>query len=125
MGIGGRIFSHVPVQAVGRSLDQLVEFVGSAPAPSVPQLFETFSQDEPAEVAAETELPGFADLRAALRMVACGEAQSIMLCGFPDGHELLRGWPELAIEGVVVEPVIRSGGGGFDIRVRSASPAEA
>jgi hypothetical protein len=98
-----------------------VEFVGSAPAPSVPQLFETFSQDEPAEVAAETELPGLADFRVALRMVACGEAHSITLCGFPDGHELLRVGRELAIEGVVVEPVIRSGGGGFDIRVRQAS----
>lgn len=121
MGIGNRVFAHGPAQAVGRSLGQLVEFVPSSPAPSVPQLFETFPQDEPAEVAAETELPGLADLRAALDMVAEGVARSITLCGFPDTVELLRAGHELTIEGVVVEPLIRSGGGGFDIRVRQAS----
>lgn len=58
-------------------------------------------------------------------MVACGKARSITLCAFPDDHQLLRVGRELAIEGVAIEPLIRTGGGGFDIRVRYASPAEA
>lgn len=88
---------------------------------SAPVSVETLPRDEPAEVAAEIGLPGLADLRGALRMVACGGAQSITLCGFPDGRELLKVARDRAIEGIVVEPLVRSGGGGIDIRVRRAS----
>ena len=97
---------------------QLVEIVDPAPAPSVPQLYEVFLADETADLAKEDELPGLADLWVAFEMVASGRARSITLCVFPHDHQLLRVGRELAIEGVVVEPLIRSGGGGFDIRVR-------
>jgi len=113
-----RLFRHARAQAVGPTLGQPIEIVAPAPAPSAPQLLETSPPDELAEVAAETELLGLADLRAALRLVASGAATSVTICGFPDGHELLRVGRELAIEGLEVEPLIRRGGGGFDIRVR-------
>ena len=122
MGLGSRLFSHTPDQPVRRTLAQLVAFVAPPPLPSVPQLFEAFRADEPAEVAAEPDTPGLDDLRAALCVVAAGSARSITLCGFPDGQALLRVGRELAIEGIVVEPVVRRGGGGLDIRVRRASP---
>ncbi|MHB8397717.1 MAG: hypothetical protein ACYDCI_02105 [Candidatus Limnocylindrales bacterium] len=86
---------------------------------------ESFPSDDRADLAPDAELPGLADLRAALSMVASSGVASITLCGFPDGHELLRVGGELAIEGVVLEPLIRTGGGGFDIRVRRVSPVDA
>ena len=119
-----RLLSHTPAQAVRRTLGQLVEIVAPPPLPPVPQLYEALLADESAEVAAGPELPDLADLRAALGVVAAGSARSITLCGFPDGQALLRVGRALAITGIVVEPVIRSGGGGVDIRVRHASPDE-
>ena len=121
MDFASRLFWYAPAQAVGPTLGQPFWIAAPAPAPSVPQLFETSPPDELAGIAAETELPGLADLRAALRMVASGVSRSITLCAFPDARELLKMGRELAIEGIVVEPLIRSGGGGFDIRVRQAS----
>ena len=121
MDFASRLFRHARAQAVGPTLGQPIEIVAPAPAPSAPQLLETSPPDELAEVAAETELLGLADLRAALRMVAYGAATSVTLCGFPNPYELLRVGRELASEGIVVEPLIRSGGGGFDIRVRQVS----
>ena len=115
-----RLFSHTPTQVVRRTLGQLVEIV-APPLPSVPQLYGALLVDESAEGAA-AEPAGLADLRAALGVVAAGSARSITLCGFPDGQALLRVGRALAIPGIVVEPVIRRGGGGVDIRVRRASP---
>jgi hypothetical protein len=43
----------------------------------------------------------------------------------PDGHAQLRVARELAIEGVVVKPLIRNGGSGFDLRIRRAPPIKA
>jgi len=54
-------------------------------------------------------------------VVASGIATTVTICGFPDGHALLRLGRELAIEGIEVEPLIRRGGGGLDIRVRGVS----
>ena len=122
--MGSRLFWHTPTQVVRRTLGQLVEIVAPPPLPSVPQLYEALLADAPAEVATEPETPGLDDLRAALGVVAAGSARSITLCGFPDGQALLRVGRALAITGIVVEPVIRSGGGGVDIRVRRASPDE-
>ena len=123
MGLGSRLFSHTPTQVVRRTLGQLVEIVAPPPLPPVPQLYEAFLADASAEGAA-AEPAGLADLRAALGVVAAGSARSITLCGFPDGQALLRVGRALAITGIMVEPVIRSGGGGLDIRVRRASPDE-
>ena len=61
------------------------------------------------------------ELQAALALVAGGVATCVTICGFADGHELLAMGRELAIEGIEVEPLIRRGGGGFDIRVRGVS----
>jgi hypothetical protein len=112
------MFRHAPVQSVWRNLGHLVESVVPAPISSVPQPSDASLTDDAADLEEEEELLGLADLRAALRLVASGAATSVTICGFPDGHELLRVGRELAIEGIVVEPLIRSGGGGFDIRVR-------
>jgi hypothetical protein len=105
------------MQAVGRSVSQLVETVPSAPIPSIPLPSEADLTEDPPDLEEEEELRGLADLRAALWMVASGIATSVTICGFPDGHELLAVGRELAIEGIEVEPLIRRGGGGFDIRV--------
>ena len=112
------MFRHAPVQSVWRNLGHLVESVVPAPISSVPQPSDASLTDDAADLEEEEELLGLADLRAALRLVASGAATSVTICGFPDGHELLRVGRELAIEGLEVEPLIRRGGGGFDIRVR-------
>jgi hypothetical protein len=106
------------VQAVERNAGQLVETGAPGPVTSIPQPSEASLTDDAADLEEEEELLGLADLRAALRLVASGAATSVTICGFPDGHELLRVGRELAIEGLEVEPLIRRGGGGFDIRVR-------
>ena len=106
------------MQAVERNAGQLVETGAPGPVTSIPQPSEASLTDDAADLEEEEELLGLADLRAALRLVASGAATSVTICGFPDGHELLRVGRELAIEGLEVEPLIRRGGGGFDIRVR-------
>ena len=106
------------MQAVERNAGQLVETGAPGPVTSIPQPSEASLTDDAADLAEEEELRGLADLRAALRMVASGAATSVTICGFPDGHALLWVGRELAIEGLEVEPLIRRGGGGFDIRVR-------
>jgi hypothetical protein len=70
--------------------------------------------------------PFAADLRAALSLVASRAASSVTLCGFVDDPAELRGVLIDSIDGdgLVIEPVVRPGGGGFDIRVRRASTAE-
>ena len=80
--------------------------------------------DDAADLEEQEQLRGLADLRAAVHLVASGVATSVTLGGFPNGQHLLRVGRELAIEGVVVEPLIRFGGG-IDIRVRHAAPTEA
>jgi hypothetical protein len=105
------------MQAVGRSVSQLVETVPPAPIPSIPQPSEADLTEDLLDLEGEAELRGLADLRAALHLVASGTATGVTICGFPDGHELLRLGRELAIEGIEVQPLIRRGGGGFDIRV--------
>jgi len=109
------------MQVVGRSVSQLVETVPPAPIPSISQPSEASLPEDPPDLEEEEELRGLADLRAALGMVASGTATSVTICGFPDGHALLRLGRELAIEGIEVEPLIRRGGGGLDIRVRGVS----
>ena len=121
MGFGSRRFRHDAARAVWRNLGQLVEIVAPAAIPSVPQPSEASLTEDRPDLEEEEELRGLADLRAALRMVASGTATSVTICGFPDGHELLAVGRELAIEGIEVEPLIRRGGGGFDIRVRGVS----
>lgn len=73
----------------------------------------------------DDDLPGVADLYAAVSLVASGVASNVVLCGFPAGYNHLRAARALAVEGVVIEPVIRSAGGGFDIQVRRVTPPEA
>jgi hypothetical protein len=73
----------------------------------------------------DDDRPGLPDLRAAVSLVASGTASRVILCGFPDAFEHLRAARALAIEGVVVEPLVRPGGGAFDIRVRRVTPPEA
>ena len=102
-------------------MSQLVETVPPAPIPSILQPSEASLADYAADLEEGEELRGLADLRAALWMVASGIATSVTICGFPDGHELLRLGRELAIEGIEVQPLIRRGGGGFDIRVHRVS----
>jgi len=98
----------------------LVEIDAPTPAPPTLPYCYPFVEDE-SDLKEEDGHQGLASLRTALRMVAAGDARSITLGGLPEGRELLRVCPELAIEGVVVEPLIRKGGGEVDIRVRRAS----
>jgi hypothetical protein len=67
------------------------------------------------------DLPGLTDLYAAVSLVASGAATVVTLCGFEAGSDHLRAARTLAIDGVGIEPVIRPGGGGFDLRVRRLS----
>ena len=80
-------------------------------------------------LAATAERPSFdeelldplaGELRAALILVASNTATSVTLCGFCDDPTELRGVlnDEMDADGIVIEPVVRPGGGGFDIRVR-------
>jgi hypothetical protein len=124
VGFGGRLFLRAQELGVQQPPGALVALTAPAAAPFVPEAVETFPADEPADLASNPQLPGLADLRAALNLVAGGAATSVTLGGFPDGHELLRVGRELAIEGNVVEPLICFGGG-IDIRVRRAAPTEA
>jgi hypothetical protein len=124
MGSGRRLFSHAQRHAAGRIPGRLVEFGAPSPTSSFTRLAEMFPLGEPADLDPDVEGRGLADLRAALCMVALGAATSITLCGFADGREQLELGRALAIEGVVVEPLIRNGGGGFDVRVRRISPLE-
>jgi len=57
-------------------------------------------------------------------LVAKGDAESIILCGFADGFELLRIGGQLAGDGALVEPLIRDGGEGIDLRVRLVPPRD-
>ncbi len=102
-------------------MSQLVDTAPPAPIQSILQPSEASLADDAADLEGEEERRGLADLRAALRMVASGTATGVTICGFPDGHELLRLGRELAIAGIEVQPLIRRGGGGFDIRVRRVS----
>ncbi len=124
MGFQSRLFPRAPGRADPHDDARTVErrVPASPPAPPIP---EPLLDDEPAHAEAEDEYepPGFADLEAALSLVARGDVRSITLCELPDGRALLRVGLELAGEGIVVEPLVRSGGGGFDIRVRRAAPA--
>ena len=60
------------------------------------------------------------ELRAAVALVGARAATSVTLCGFCDDPSELRDLlgDALDLDGVVIEPVVRPGGGGFDIRVR-------
>jgi hypothetical protein len=120
MGFADRLFAHAPHPRLG-SPGRLVKIVAPAHEPTVPQLYEALLEDEPADILTPEEPAGLADLQAALRLVAAGRARSITLAGFPDGQALLRVGRALAIGGIVVEPLIRRGGGGLDVRVRRAS----
>ncbi len=62
---------------------------------------------------------GAQDLRAAVELVSCGAAASVLLGNFPDAAVLLDADLELG-DDVVVEPRVRPGGGAFDIVVRRA-----
>lgn len=115
MEVASRLSTHAPWRRVGRAVDQLVEITAPATSPSVPQLCDALPEDDSAEPA---EPRGLVDLIAALHVVASGEADTITLCGFSTGEELLRVGRELAVEGIAMEPLIRHGGGGIDIRVR-------
>jgi hypothetical protein len=65
------------------------------------------------------------ELRAALTLVASRAATSVTLCGFCDDATDLRAVlsDSLDTDGLVIEPVVRPGGGGFDIRVRRTEAA--
>ena len=80
--------------------------------------------NEPSVITPDPDLPGMADLWAAVGMVASGRADSVDLCGFPHGRGLLNESRQLEIEGLAIEPLIRSGGGGLDIRVRRTRSVE-
>jgi len=60
------------------------------------------------------------ELRAALALVATRVATSVTLCGFCEDPTELRSVLDdsLDADGLVIEPVVRPGGGAFDIRVR-------
>jgi hypothetical protein len=120
VGFVSRLFSRAPDAAVRQTLGWLVEIDAPTPAPSILKFNDAFLEDE-SDLDVEDGHQGPAALRTALRMVAAGDARSITLSGLPDGLELLRVGRELANEGVVVEPLIRKGGGEVDIRVRRAS----
>jgi len=70
------------------------------------------------DLSIDARLPGLDDVSAGVAMVACGAATSVTVCGFPDDIALLRTCQGLVVAGLVIEPLIREGGGGFDIRVR-------
>lgn len=73
-----------------------------------------------ADPAGLAEPAGLPELHAALRLVSSGRANSVTLCGFGSGQEVLRIARDLAEPGMVVEPLDRPGGGGIDVRVRRA-----
>lgn len=118
MDFASRLFRHAPAHAVARRTGQRVEIVSPVPIRSIPHPSEAVLTDDLPDDEGEEELRGLVELQAALALVAGGVATSVTICGFADGHELLRVGRELAIEGIDIEPVIRVGGAGFDIRVR-------
>ena len=91
------------------------------PIRSIPHPSEAVLTDDLPDDEGEEELRGLVELQAALALVAGGVATCVTICGVADGHELLRVGRELAIEGIEVQPLIRRGGGGFDIRVHRVS----
>ena len=115
MGIAGRLFAHTPVHVVGPAADHATQAAAPASSASMAPRLDAVLEDEAAE---GTEVEGRSDLHAALRLVASGSAVSVTLCGFRSSQQLLRLGKELAIEGIAVEPVVRHGGGGVDLRVR-------
>ena len=74
--------------------------------------------NEPSALPASLGVQGLTDLRAAISLVRGGGATSVVLCGFADGRAQLRLARDLAVNGVVIEPLVRHGGGSFDVRVK-------
>jgi hypothetical protein len=118
VGIRGRLVPHVSAQKAGRARNRVLGYVAGTPTLAVHHRFESLLAAEPVDLEREDESPSAANIRGAIHMVASGGARSITLCGFSDSVRLLRLGRELATDGMVIEPLIRSGGGGFDIRIR-------
>jgi hypothetical protein len=122
--VGRRAIGALEAEEVGRR-GRLTAIVRPSVDRSVVPIAERLVSDEPAALDEVERCLGATDLRAAVCMVASRKATSVTLSGFPDGGELLRLGRRLSGEDVVVEPLIRHSGGGFDIRVRRAGSAEA
>jgi hypothetical protein len=117
VGFHARLFHRSHDRSNQGKSGRIVEIVAPTADASIPRLHDNFVIDELADAARTNIPPGLADVRAAVAMVASGEARSVVLNGFPDSLTLMRLGRELASDGVAIEPLIRSGGGAFDIRV--------